>query len=585
MGAIIADFHHFKQLLVLAGTHSSVYYACLDKRFPSRQSINQLQSLWADAQRYYQRKDLAQAESILVQMLQLEGTHRQALELLSVVYLTSGKLPESIEVLRKLCNTYVDVFAYSERLAQLLENSGDMQGAADSYRVLLKSLPNLADAHYNLARLLNLSNAAEEALNHYQQAISLGIAQPEDALSNMSVILSDRHRHNEAEMVLNRALELNPHYQPALFNLAVLREERGQWPQAQHLFNQLLEQNPNHLDALTHLAHGQPIREKDNPLIEKLQKALLLKGLDDSAKEALHFALGKVLDDSEQYSNAFDQYQRGNTLSVQRGGRYDRTENEAFVSKLIAQSQSTFLNELQPVSDSAPIFICGMFRSGSTLLEQMLAAHPGIVAGGEINFFNREFGLGDAFNIDDHDRLSDIGQRYLQHLAELFPGTPRVTNKRPDNFAYIGLIRAMFPNARFINTTRYPLDNCLSIYFQQFAGSVKYHCDLLDTGHYYAQYFHLMNYWRSQFPNNVFDVSYQQVVSDPRSVLEPLLEFLQLEWNDKCLQFHKTDNRVRTASVWQVRQPLYQRSKGRWNHYAGHLTELETYLHSAKVPL
>ncbi|MFK8020980.1 MAG: sulfotransferase [Pseudomonadales bacterium] len=546
--------------------------------------------LWSRAQQNFEQKNFAGSESALIELLLLEENNRPALELLSVVYLTTGRTDDCIDVLQKLCSFYPSVAAYCERLADLLERRGDISDAIKSYQRLLECNEDLANCHYNLARLLNRAGDPEHALKQYQSALNLGIAQAEDVYSNMSVILSDRHRHDEAQAALNTALEINPNYVPALFNLGVVLEELGEWNKASDLFKRILELEPEHLDALTHLAHGKPVSNSNDPLIAQLETALNSVSSNsepnnDSKKEALHFALGKALDDSKQYDTAFKHFSQGNAFSVQRSGAYDRRANEDLNSAIMAFQDAEWLNGIEPVSDSSPIFICGMFRSGSTLLEQMLAAHPKVSAGGEINFFNKELALPQALDGLSDVRLREVGKAYLRYLKELFPDAERITNKRPDNFVYLGLIRAIYPNARFINTLRYPLDNCLSIYFQQFAGSVKYHSQLLDIGHYYAQYRHLMTFWKQHFSSNVFDVDYQQLVSEPKSVLEPLLEFLNLDWHDACLEFHKADNRVRTASVWQVRQPLYQRSKGRWNHYAQHLGPLEEYLLAAGIEL
>jgi tetratricopeptide (TPR) repeat protein len=519
----------------------------------------------------------------LREALQVDTQSRGALELLAVMYQQTGRPEQARQQLERLVALFPGEPMYCESLVALLERRGELRAALECYRRLLEIRPTLADSHYNYARLLNRAKEPQTALDHYGIALGLGITAPEDVYSNMSVILSDQHRHQEAETTLNQALEINPDYVPALYNLGVLREELGLWEGACELFFKILEIDPDHLDALTHLAHAQKIEDPDHPLVNKLQLALSRCSGSPPASEALHFALGKVYDDNKRYDSAFEHFLKGNQLSFGRAGAYDRNGQETLIKELVDTCKSGWLAAVEPVSDSAPIFICGMFRSGSTLLEQMLAAHPKVTAGGELNFFNQHIQLPSALTSLDAVRVRELGSMYLEYLASGFPNAERVTNKRPDNFAYLGFIRAMYPNAKFINTCRHPLDNCLSIYFQQFAGSVKYHTQLLDIGHYYAQYRGLMEFWKQELPDNIVDINYQSLVSDPRAQLEPLLDFLELEWHEGCLEFHKTDNRVRTASVWQVRQPLYQQSKGRWNNYAAHLESLQEYLQGVGI--
>jgi tetratricopeptide (TPR) repeat protein len=513
----------------------------------------------------------------------VDAQSSHALELLAVVYQQTRRPEQAQQQLERLVGLFPREPRYCERLVALLERRGEVRAAIAYYRRLLDLRPTLADSQYNYARLLNRDKQPQAALDHYGIALDLGIAQPEDVYSNMSVILSDQHRHQEAEAALNEALEINPNYVPALYNLGVLKEELGLWEGACELFFKILELDPDHLDALTHLAHAQKVEDPAHPLFSKLELALSRCSTEPQASEALHFALGKVYDDSRRYDSAFDHFSKGNRLSLQRAGAYNRDGQEALIKALVDTCKSGWLSTVEPVSDSAPIFICGMFRSGSTLLEQMLAAHPDVTAGGELNFFNQHIHLPSALTTLDPVRVRELGNMYLEYLARGFPDAVRVTNKRPDNFAYLGFIRAMFPNAKFINTCRHPLDNCLSIYFQQFAGSVKYHTQLLDIGHYYAQYRGLMEFWKQELADNIVDIDYQSLVSDPRAQLQPLLEFLQLEWHEGCLEFHKTDNRVRTASVWQVRQPLYQQSRGRWHNYASHVESLQEYFQGVGI--
>jgi hypothetical protein len=235
-----------------------------------------------------------------------------------------------------------------------------------------------------------------------------------------------------------------------------------------------------------------------------------------------------------------------------------------------------------------PLFICGMFRSGSTLAEQILAAHSQVAAGGELAFLpslvRSELAPFPATMATvSQARLDELAASYLDLLARLFPHGERVTDKRPDNFLYIGLIKRLFPQARIVHTVREPLDNCLSIYFLHLDHGMSYALDLADIAHYYVQYRRLMAHWQTLYGADIFDLDYDALVREPRSTLDRLMQFCGLEWEEACLSFEQGTRAVKTASVWQVREPLYRRSSGRWRNYAAHIAPLQKSLRDAGI--
>ena len=224
-----------------------------------------------------------------------------------------------------------------------------------------------------------------------------------------------------------------------------------------------------------------------------------------------------------------------------------------------------------------------MFRSGSTLAEQILAAHSRVAAGGELAFLpslvRTELAPFPATMPGvTQAQLEQLAARYLDMLARLFPHGERVTDKRPDNFLYIGLIKSLFPDARIVHTVRDPLDNCLSIYFLHLDHGMSYALDLADIAHYYVQYRRLMAHWKTLYGADIFDLDYDALVREPRPAIERLTRFCGLEWEEACLSFEQAARAVKTASVWQVRERLYQRSSGRWRNYAAHIAPLQAYL-------
>jgi hypothetical protein len=175
-------------------------------------------------------------------------------------------------------------------------------------------------------------------------------------------------------------------------------------------------------------------------------------------------------------------------------------------------------------------------------------------------------------------RLGELAAHYLAGLAKLFPGVPHVTDKRPDNYLYVGLIKSLFPQAKIVHTTRHPLDNCLSVYFLHLDHSMGYALDLADIAHHYREYRRLMAHWKSLYGADILDFNYDALVRDPRPQVERLLAFCGLDWEERCLLFHRVPNAVKTASALQVREPLYRRASGRWRNYAAQMDPVRAYL-------
>lgn len=500
--------------------------------------------------------------------------------------LQSNRPDEAEQLLRQLIAIFPTQAIYGERLATLQDRRGKSHEAIASYYELLQRNPGLNNSRYNLARLLRRRGRTEEALREYEECLRRGIEHPEEVHANISIIYSDLQRHDAARRSLETALALNPKHIPALFNLAQLEEENGDWENALPLFRNILKLDPTHAGALSHIAHGQKTTDPVDPVIRNMKRALRRDKSGSLAREELLYALGKAHDDCGQYARAIDYYQQANTLSSKRGKPYDPPAQEKLVDELITACDDNWFGSIEPVSDEAHIFVCGMFRSGSTLMEQILAAHPAVTAGGEIDYFQREASPFPASVLAmDSARLSALGQGYNALVAKTFPQASQVTNKRPDNYLYLGLIRALFPNARIIHTRRQPLDNCLSLFFQPLGSDLAYANSLQHAGHYYLQYRRVMTHWQQFCADNILTVDYETLVSAPRETIGSVLAFLQLDWHDDCLQFHQLRNRVRTASVHQVRQAMYQHSSGRWQHYAEAVAPLRRDLQQAGVRL
>lgn len=467
--------------------------------------------------------------------------------------------------------------------AAQLRRAGRTAEAMAAYERLLAAHPDLPDCWYNLALLQRRAGRPAEALASYQQALDRGVGGPEEVRLNRAVILSDDlRREDEAERELTAALALNPAYVPALLNLGNLHEDRGRRAEAAAAYERILALDPGDPDALARLGGLATPSGPDDPLIGRLRGAIGRHGA--AADAALGFSLGRMLDAAGAYDEAFEACAAANAASRASGSaRYDRVAMEARVDALIAAFPEPWTGPPIAGTRPPPVFICGMFRSGSTLAEQVLASHARVTAGGELDLLpamvRRDLAPYPASLAGmTPAALEALAGRYLQTLAATFPAADRITDKRPDNFLHVGLIKRLFPDARIVHTLRDPLDNALSVYFLHLDHGMAYALDLLDIGHYQRQQQRLMAHWKSLYPNDILDFDYDAFVARPRPPLERLLAFLDLDWDDGCLAFHRLDNAVKTASVWQVREALYQRSSGRARHYQRQLAPLKAWL-------
>jgi tetratricopeptide (TPR) repeat protein len=461
-----------------------------------------------------------------------------------------------------------------------------VDASISQYERQLSIEPGNANARFNLALLYKMARRYAESLAAYEKAIETGIDHVEEVYSNMGVLYSELRQGDKAREMYEKSLQIDPKYIPALFNLAALFEETGERQPAVDLYRRILTIDPTYWDALSRLAYAQRARTADDETIGSLRTALRT-AVDPIVREGLHYALGKSLDDAGQYGAAYAAYKAANDSARSRHQPYDRRAAEQAVSMMMELFTRDWITRAETSSDAEPIFICGMFRSGSTLTEQILAAHPLVEAGSELDILpwlltRRLTPFPERLAGISGNELRPVADEYLSRVQELFPGAGNVTDKRPDNFLHLGLVRAMFPKARIIHTRRDLRDNCLSLYFQQFGAELSYATDLGDIAHYYRQQESLMTHWRRLLGDNIFTIDYDELVRDPEPVLRSLLRFLRLPWDDSCLEFEKARSLVKTASIWQVREALHTRSSGRWQNYEQFVDNADALLEQRK---
>lgn len=466
---------------------------------------------------------------------------------------------------------------------------GDFAAAVRSYRHLLAGYSGQPDDWYNLAWSLRRTGSFEEALAAYDEALNRGIDQPEEVHLNRAAILSTHlNRDEEARVALEAALACNDRYCPARLNLGNLLEEAGQRDQAlacyRRLQSDLPEADPIRLEALARVFHLDPVRSSQDARLLELESAAARRDLDPKLQANLLLALARSQDRLGLYDRAFAAMRAGKNAAAATAPAYDPARQERLIDALIDTFPGSAESGVAADHDGPSlVFICGMYRSGSTLVERILGAHSRVVPGGELDLLPHLVAehlqpFPKAAVKLDSSAAAGLADAYVDGLRRQLPSFAEhrvVTDKRPANFLLIGLMLRLFPNARIIHTVRNPLDTALSIYMQHLEPRIApYAGDLGDIAHYYLQYRRLMTHWQSAFPGRILDVDYDALVSDPVPAVRSALEFIGLEWESACMDFHLSRSAVRTASYWQVRQPLYRHASGRWRHYRRYLEEL-----------
>lgn len=450
-----------------------------------------------------------------------------------------------------------------------LFRAGRMADAREAYRRLLADHPALPNSWFNLAVAERRLRDPAAALAAYDRALAEGIDGPEEVHLQRAVILSeDMGDPAGARLALERALALAPDYLPALLNLGNLHEDLGERDAARTVYARAVATAPASALALARLAGVSDLASPGDPLLRRLEVVAGEAQVPLDRADA-GFALGAALDRLGEYDAAFDAFVAANRAMAALLPRYDPAAQEALVERLIA----AFPARADGPGDGgwAPIFVCGMFRSGSTLVESMLGRHPGVSAGGELDSLPAL-----AANLSpEATAVTDVAPMRAQYRAEAAPrkreGTS-LTDKRPDNIWHLGLAKRMFPDARIVRTQRDPRDTALSVFFLQGGAGLAYATDLRMIAHYHQQEGRLAAHWRGLWPDEFVDVDYDALVAEPQPAMERLLRFLGLDWTDAVLSPERGDGVVRTASVWQVRRPIYTGSSGKWRNYRRQLT-------------
>jgi Flp pilus assembly protein TadD len=489
-----------------------------------------------------------------------------------------------VDTLLALCN---EAFAH--------HGEGRLAAAIERYERMLTLKPDMPVIRNNLGHALAELGKPESAIGEYRRAIEL---KPDyaQALCNWGAALLQLDRFDEAEAKFRRAIAVNSGLAGAHHNLGLILKERGRLDQARRAAKRAIRLAPRNTSYYENLATVRPFEAGDRYLkaLETLQRDRASLSAQDLVH--LHFALACAYQDTGNADAAFAQLLAGNRLKREHIA-YDEAATLARMDRVRELFSADFIAKRQGAGSPSPrpVFIIGMPRSGTSLIEQILASHSAIHGAGELTVFDRTTGaLGAALpespSFPDMalrmsaEHFRTLGASYVEQIAQRAPAASRIVDKMPGNFLFAGLIHLALPNATIIHAVRNPLDTCVSCFSILFTNQAQSY-DLAELGRYYRHYQALMAHWRRVLPpGRIVDVHYEDLVGDLEGVARRIIAQCGLAWDPRCLDFHRTDRVVRTASATQVRQPLYQSAVGRWRRYEKFLEPLLAELHYAHAP-
>lgn len=454
------------------------------------------------------------------------------------------------------------------------------------YRRILSLRPDLPDIYNNFGHALAALGKPDAAVLAFECAVALKPANPE-ALCNWGLALAELGRFDDADAKYRQALAVEPAFAGAYNNIGLLLKARGRLPEAAAAFEEAIRLAPRDPSYYDNLAAVKPFVADDRYLAALEALANDAAKLSSADQIHLHFALAKAYEQIGRPQEAFRHLLSGNALKRRRVV-YNEAATLAQMDRLCELISRDFIRARQDWGEASPlpIFIVGMTRSGTTLIEQILASHPQVFGSGELDVLDKVTGslrgalpgrppFPDMMLHMSAEHFRAVGARYVDKIRERAPRAARITDKMTVNFLFAGLIHLALPNATIIHAVRDPVDTCVSCFATHFTNGHEHTYDLAELGRYYRRYRTLMAHWHAVLPpGRILEVRYEELVADVEGAARRIISHCGLAWDNRCLDFYRTERPVRTASAAQVRKPIYDDSVGRRHKYAAFLAPL-----------
>ncbi|MCP5005963.1 MAG: tetratricopeptide repeat protein [Planctomycetes bacterium] len=533
---------------------------------------------------YHHAGQLQKAEAVYLQILRENPNHPDALNLLGAIALQTGKYTIATELINKAIENSPENPLFYNNLGVTLKSHRKLEEACQAYKKAIQFKTDYAEAWNNLGVVQKELNRLESAVDSYHQALK---HQPDniEALVNLGNVLALLGKYDTAIEKFRQALNLKPDFYEAWKNLGNAMRALGKFDSAIDSYRQALRYKPEYAEVHYLISCTKRHTEHDTD-IQAMEKLFESNSVTDKQRMQLCFGLGKAFEEIKQYDRAFNFLSEGNKIK-RDSYRYDVLEDKDLFSRIMDVFDKRFFDEHADYSNSkdSPIFIVGMPRSGTTLVEQILSSHQKVSGAGELDDLKHVLLTttpkltSDTFpegviNLD-RDDVARFADKYIRNLNQYnIYGKDYVSNKMTTNFLYIGMIRMLFPKAKVIHCKRDPRDACLSCFKNNFEGYLPFTYNLTELGQYFCIYRKLMSHWHTVLPGYIFDIQYEALIADQETETRKIINYCGLCWDENCLSFHKSDRIIKTSSFSQVRRPIYKNSVHLWEQYEKQLEPL-----------
>jgi tetratricopeptide (TPR) repeat protein len=538
-------------------------------KHPSELEIQKLKKL-------YEADQLDEAEKFSLLLTQKFPLHQLAWKVLGIILKKKGRIEEALIIIKKTVETNTKDVEAVYNLGNTFKELNRLEEAKTNYKIAIKLQPDHFGAHNNLGIVLKELGEFEDAEISFKYIVK---SKPNnvEAINNLGNILKELRKVKEAKKAFQDSIKLKPNYAEAHYNMGIIFEESGEFIKAKKKYETVVKLEPSHVRAHYSLSKLK-IFDKEDEHFTQMQNLYYDKSLSNEQRSHLCFALAKSFEDMSNFSSAFEYYTEGNKIKKILLD-YSINQDVNHFNKIKTSTISIKKNSLKNLNLSNtlnPIFIIGMPRSGTSLIEQIISSHSKVMGAGELIYVD-QLGRNIAAEkpLISTKELINFRKKYLEKLEKVSDGKLNVTDKMPLNFMYVGLIYSAFPNAKIVHVKRDFAATCWGCYKKNFSTkALGFSYNLSDLVRYYELYEELMQFWENQYEKQIYNLNYETLVNNQDKETKKLIKYLGLDWEEACLSPQNNKRNVSTASVGQIRKKVYQGSSEKWKNFEPFLNNI-----------